>query len=151
MPVWFQNSYKDTAYISLVWFQPACSTEPWRKIGWYAAAPGAKVEVVSGDLRNLRNLNFAWFAVAGNSKGPTWSGKNWYRIRGDAKFDQCYTDDTGCNDLRPFIVGALNRDWLGVTILLLGPGAADQPNQGCAWGIPLFPPEPKPRKPGPHK
>jgi hypothetical protein len=154
MSLLFQNLYRDPAYISLVWFDPACGAVPWRKQGWFKADPGATVEVVKGDLRNVRNHNFAWFAVARDSSGPTWAGDTGYRVPLNAAFNQCHMDDTGCNVIRQFFVGRLSEDWMGVTIVLVAPGAADQPNQGFVWGIPIFPPEPpkpKPPKPGPHK
>ena len=151
MPLSFQNSYKDTAYVSLVWFDRSCGAVPWRKSGAYAVAPGKTVEVVRGDLRSLPNHNFAWFAVAANSSGPTWAGNTHYRIPSNAAFNQCHLDDTGCDRLRPFFVGRISEDWVGLTILLLAPGAPDQPNQGCVWGIPLYPLPPTPPKAGPHK
>jgi len=151
MSLSFQNSYRDTAYVSLVWFDRSCGAVPWRKTGWFVVAPGKTVEVVPGDLRNQPNHNFAWFAVAGNDSGPTWSGNTFYRIPRNAAFSQCHMDDTGCNSLRPFFVGWISEEWLGLTILLLAPGAPDQPNQGCVWGIPVYPPTPKPPKVGPHK
>jgi hypothetical protein len=151
MPLLFQNSYKDTAYVSMVWFDRSCGDVPWKKMGWFVVAPGKTFEFFSGDLRNLPNHNFAWFAVAGNSSGPTWSGDTHYRIPTNAAFNQCHMDDTGCDNLRPFFVGRIFEDWLGLTILLLAPGASNQPNQGCVWGLPLYPPEPKPPKVGSHK
>lgn len=151
MPLLFQNSYKDTAYVSVVWFDRSCGAVPWKKMGWFAVAPGKTFEFFSGDLRSLPNPNFAWFAVAGNSSGPTWSGDTYYRVPTNAAFKQCHTDDSGCDILRPFFVGRIFEDWLGLTILLLAPGASDQPKQGCVWGIPLYPPEPKPPTLGSHK
>jgi hypothetical protein len=151
MSLSFQNLYKDTAFVAMVLFDRSCGNVPWRKMGFFAVAPGKTVEVLKGDLRNLPNHNFAWFAVAGNSSGPTWSGNTHYRIPTNAAFNQCHMDDTGCNILRPFFVGRIFEDWLGLTILLVAPGAPDQPNQGFVWGIPLYPPEPKPPKVGSHK
>lgn len=149
MPLWFQNFHTDTVYISLLWFDASCSPQPWRKIGWFSAAPQAKIEVVSGDLRDLSNREFGWFAESGGADGPSWSGDRWYKVPHNAAFNQCYDDDTGCNAVWPFHVGRLNEEWLGLTVLLVAPGAANRANQGCAWGSPLFPPDPPPPPPPP--
>src|SRR5215831_16269279 len=118
MSLFFQNSYKETAYLSVVWFDRSCGNVPWRKMGAFAVAPGKTLELVPGDLRNMANHNFAWFGVAGNSSGPTWSGDTPYRIPTNAAFNQCHMDDTGCDSLRPFFGGHISEDWVSLTILL---------------------------------
>ncbi|MBV8913663.1 MAG: hypothetical protein JOZ05_11565 [Acetobacteraceae bacterium] len=138
MPLSFQNLYTETTYVALLWFDPGCSPDPWRKIGWYEVPPGQTVEVVGDDLRTLADPNFAWFVDTG-ADGPCWSGDRWYRVPHNAAFDQCYDDDTGCNALWPFIAGTLDTEWIGFTIMLLAPGNPDQSDQGCAWGSPQYP------------
>jgi hypothetical protein len=106
MPLSFQNLTTDMVYVSLLWHDPSCSPEPWRKKGWWAIAPGATVLCRSEDLRTLANSNFAWFANNW-ADGPCWSGDRWYKVPHNAAFDQCYSDDTGCNATFPFIAGGL--------------------------------------------
>ena len=139
MPLSFQNLYSQTAYVALLWFDPGCSPDRWRKIGWFAVDPNQTVQVVGDDLQTLKTPYFGWFADTG-ADGPCWSGDHWYRVPHNAGFDQCYDDDTGCNAVWPFIAGALDTDWWGFTIMLLSPGKPDQASQGCAWGSVQEPP-----------
>src|SRR6185437_6082459 len=130
-----------TAYVALLLYDSGCSPDPWRKSGWYRIDPGQTVEIFGTDLRDLATPNWAWFADTG-ADGPSWSGGNWYRVPHNAAFNQCYDDDTGCNALWAFKAASFSPEWSGLTVVLLGPGNADQANQGCAWGIPVYPPPP---------
>jgi hypothetical protein len=137
MGLWFQNAYSDTVYIALLWYDPGCNP-PWRKSGWYEAAPGTSIEVIGGNLQTVQDPNFAWFAQAEWADGPCWSGDpahNWYAIPHNAAFDQCYSDEAGCNAAYPFIAGVLDPAWTDFTIALLAPGTAGQGFQGLAAGI----------------
>jgi hypothetical protein len=40
----FQNLYTETAYVALLWFDPGCNPDPWRKSGWYAVPRNRWVE-----------------------------------------------------------------------------------------------------------
>jgi hypothetical protein len=142
MGLWFENAYTDTVYIALLWYDPGCSPDPWRKVGWYVAAPGASVRVVGGDLKNVQDRNFAWFAQADWADGPCWSGDpahNWYAIPHNAAFNQCYDDNTGCNAAYPFVADTLDSGATDFTIVLLEPGTAGQGFQGWASSIPGLP------------
>ena len=44
MPLSFQNLYTETAYVALLWFDPGCNPDPWRKSGWYAVPRNRWVE-----------------------------------------------------------------------------------------------------------
>lgn len=144
MSLSFQNAYTEDVYIALLWFDNTCKPDPWRKIGWFLAAPGETVEVFSGDLQQLQDPNWAWFAEAGYADGPCWSGDpnhSYYAIPHNASFDQCYDDNTGCNAGYPFITAQFDARWGSLTILLLGPGTAGQGFQGFAWAVPQFLPQ----------
>ena len=54
MGLWFQNGYTDPVYVALLWYDPGCSPDPWRKSGWYEVAPSSSVEIVGADLRSIR-------------------------------------------------------------------------------------------------
>ena len=138
MGLWFQNGYTDPVYIALLWYDPGCSPEPWRKSGWYEVAPSSSVEIVGADLRSISDSNFAWFAQADWADGPCWSGDpahNWYAIPHNAAFDQCYSDNTACNAAYPFIAQTLSRSSADWTVVLLQPGTAGQGFQGCYYGV----------------
>jgi Papain-like cysteine protease AvrRpt2 len=139
MGLWFQNGYTDPVYIAMLWYDPGCSGEPWRKSGWYEVASGSSVEIVGANLQTIPDPNFAWFAQADWADGPCWSGDpahSWYAIPHNAAFSQCYSDNAGCNAAYPFNVAALNRSSPDWTIVLLEPGAAGRGFQGCSFGFP---------------
>ena len=138
MGLWFQNGYTDPVYIALLWYNPGCGATPWQKSGWYEVAPGSSIEIVGADLRSIPDSNFAWFAQADWADGPCWSGDpahNWYAIPHNAAFDQCYSNNTGCNAAYPFNAATLSRSSSDWTIVLLQPGAAGQGFQGCSFGF----------------
>ncbi|HTA13605.1 MAG TPA: hypothetical protein VK781_01955 [Solirubrobacteraceae bacterium] len=141
MPLSFQNAYTETAYVALLLFDSGCSPDPWSKSGWYRIEPNQTVEIFGTDLRTLPTPNWAWFADTG-ADGPSWSGDHWYRVPHNAAFNKCYDDDTDCNAVWAFRAVTFSPDWSGFTIVLMGPGAADRGEQGCAWGIPEYPPPP---------
>ena len=138
MGLWFQNGYTDPVYIAMLWYDAGCSGEPWRKSGWYQVASGSSAEIVGANLQSIPDSNFAWFAQADWADGPCWSGDpahNWYAIPHNAAFDQCYSDNTGCNAAYPFNAATLSRSSSDWTIVLLQPGAAGQGFQGCSFGF----------------
>jgi hypothetical protein len=137
MGLWFQNAYTDPVYVAILWFDPSCSGEPWRKSGWYLVASGSSVEIVGADLRSIPDSNFAWFAQADWADGPCWTGdlSHNYAIPHNAAFDQCYADNTGCNAAYPFNTATLSRSSADWTIVLLQPGVAGRTFQGCSYGM----------------
>ena len=142
MALKFENAHSQTVYIALLWFDENCDP-PWRKQGWFAAEPSQTIEIHDDDLQLLPDRNWAWFAQAGYADGPCWSGDlpHDYAIPHNAAFDQCYSDETGCNARYPFKASQFPGGWNGVTIILLAPGTAGQENQGFAWAIPDYLPE----------
>ena len=138
MGLWFQNGYTDPVYIAILWYDPGCGAEPWRKSGWYEVASGSSIEIVGANLQSIPDPNFAWFAQADWADGPCWSGDpahNWYAIPHNAAFDQCYSDNTGCNAAYPFNAATLSRSSADWTIVLLQPGVAGKGFQGCSYGF----------------
>ncbi len=94
----FQNLYKITVFIAFVYGDTACSPNHFRKQGWWTVAPGQTLTVWNVDLRRV-NRHAAFYAEEfKDSGGATWSGtgNNLYRIR-DVAFNQCYDDNTNCN------------------------------------------------------
>ena len=133
MGLWFQNGYTDPVYIAILWYDPGCGAEPWRKSGWYEIASGSSIEIVGANLQSIPDPNFAWFAQADWADGPCWTGDpahNWYAIPHNAAFDQCYSDNAGCNAAYPFNAATLSRSSADWTIVLLQPGAAGKGFQG---------------------
>lgn len=138
MGLWYQNSYTDPVYVAILWFDPGCNGEPWRKSGWYKVDPGSAVEIVGANLQTIPDPNFAWFAQADGADGPCWSGDpahNWYAIPHNAAFSQCYSDNNGCNAAYPFNAATLSQSSADWTIVLLQPGIAGQGHQGCSFGM----------------
>jgi hypothetical protein len=139
MGLWYQNAYTATVYVAILWYDPSCGGgQPWRKVGWYAVASGSSVEAVGANLKSIPDPNFAWFAQADGADGPCWSGDpahNWYAIPHNAAFDQCYSDNAGCNAAYPFNAATLSKSTVDWTIILFQPGAAGQGFQGCSYGV----------------
>ena len=138
MGLWYQNGYTDPVYVAILWFDSGCSGQPWRKSGWYLVAPGSSVEIVGANLKTIPDSNFAWFAQADWADGPCWSGDpahNWYEIPHNAAFNQCYSDNSGCNAAYPFNAETLGRSSIDWTIVLLQPGVAGRGFQGCSYGM----------------
>ena len=105
--------------------------------------PGRTVQVYSGELAQLPDLNWGWFAEV-YADGPCWFGDpnhNFYAIPRISGFNQCYDDNNGCNAGYPFNVGRFDPLMKSFTVILLGPGAAGQGFQGFAWGIPTYLPQ----------
>jgi Papain-like cysteine protease AvrRpt2 len=137
MGLWFQNAYTDPVYVAILWFDPSCSGQPWRKSGWYLVASGSSVEIVGANLQSIPDSNFAWFAQADWADGPCWTGdfSHNYAIPHNAAFNQCYTDNTGCNAAYPFNNATLSRSSADWTIVLFQPGVAGRTFQGCSYGM----------------
>jgi hypothetical protein len=137
MALSFENAWSQTVYIAIIWFDSACSP-PWQKVGWYVANPGQTVQIYSGNLLDLPNPNWAWFAQAGYADGPCWSGDagHRYRVAHNNSFDQCLeNNDAAMNAEYPFKATQFAQGWNDVNVILLGPGEAGQLNQGFAWPI----------------
>jgi hypothetical protein len=142
MSLSFWNSYTEPVYVALLMPDDECNPA-WRKSGWYVVNPGDTVQVFTGDLQQLPDPNWAWFAQAGGADGPCWSGDpqhHLYAVPHNAGFGQCYADLDGCNAAYPFISATFSPEWSSLTVVLLGPGTAGQGFQGFAGGLPVYVP-----------
>jgi hypothetical protein len=74
------------------------------------------------DLRNVNRYAAFYAEEFRDAGGATWSGtgNNWYLIS-DLGFDQCYDDDTNCNQ-QPDFIGLDFAGYSDVTVVL-GPAA----------------------------
>ena len=137
MALSFENAWTQTAYIAIIWFDSACDP-PWQKVGWYVAQPGQTVQIYGGNLLDLPNPNWAWFAQAGYADGPCWSGDagHQYRVAHNQSFNQCLeNNDAAMNAEYPFKATQFVQGWNDVNVILLAPGEAGQLDQGFAWPI----------------
>jgi hypothetical protein len=104
MALEFQNLYRNTVWIALVYGDNGCGPTRFRKQGWWAVNPGQTRKLWDVDLRRV-NRNASFYAQEFRmSGGATWdgTGNRWYRIR-DLAFSQCYDDNTGCNQQPNFV------------------------------------------------
>ena len=104
MPLYFTNQYVNTIWIAFLYFDGGCGGTPFRKQGWWQVDPGATFNAWNTDLRTV-NRHAAFYAEEyKDAGGSTWSGtgNNWYLIS-DVAFNQCYDDNTNCNQQPDFV------------------------------------------------
>jgi uncharacterized membrane protein len=118
MPLYFVNLYPNTIWIAFLYYDPACTPTPFRKQGWWQVNSQQIFNAWDTDLNNV-NPNAAFYAEEFRDEGgATWSGtgNNWYQIS-DVRFDQCYDDNTNCNQQPDFVPLDFGRQgpviWLG--------------------------------------
>jgi len=126
MALYFQNQYSDTVWIAFLYEDASCGAVPWRKLGWWQVDSGDKFNAWNTDLRDV-NRYAAFYAEGGD--GSTWSGSGsmWYRIT-EARFNQCYEDNTNCNISRDF--NPLDFDGYADVVVTLGPKPGQVDVQG---------------------
>lgn len=155
MSLSFENTYSnETAYVALVWFDDTCNPHTWRKMGWFHIPPGETVVVFPGDLQELPDRNWAWFAQLGGADGPCWSGDprhHYYSVPHNLGFNQCFDNNSGCNAAYPFVAAVFNPEWVSMTVILLFAGEAGLGFQGSTIVDPTLinPPPPPPPPPQP--
>jgi uncharacterized membrane protein len=136
MALYFQNRFSDTVWIAFLYNNPGCGANggvPWRKLGWWRVDPGQTFNAWNTDLRTV-NRYVAWYAEEfRDGGGATWSGtgNNWYSIP-DVGFNQCYSDESHCNQQPDF--NALDFAGNSDVLVVLGPRAGQRQEQ--EW-IPL--------------
>lgn len=122
MSLSFKNSYSDTIWIAFLYYDPGCNGAPFRKLGWWQVNPGDTFNAWNTDLRNVSRYAAFYAEEFKDSGGATWSGigNNWYLIP-DGGFNQCYGDNSNCNQQPDFI----NLDFAGMAdmTVTLGPAA----------------------------
>jgi hypothetical protein len=134
MALYFQNAYSSTVWFSFLYYDTSCAGTPFRKLGWYRLDPGQTLNLWDTDLRYVGPAAF-YAEEWRDSGGATWSGtgNNWYPIR-DVGFDQCFDDDTGCNQQPDFIPLDFNG-FVDVTVTL-GPIAGQLDVHGTLPPLP---------------
>jgi uncharacterized membrane protein len=140
MSLYFINHYSDAVWIAFMYSDAGCGGTPWRKTGWWQLNPGETFNGWNTDLRTVNRYAYFYAEEYKDSGGATWSGtgNNWYLIS-DGAFNQCYDDNTNCNQQPDFVQldfkkadnGAADFIDLNVT---LGPG---QGQLGVIGSVPI--------------
>jgi hypothetical protein len=128
MSLYFINHYPAAIWIAFLYYDSGCSGTPFRKTGWWQVNPGETFNAWNTDLRTV-NRHAAFYAEEfKDSGGATWSGtgNSWYRIS-DMAFNQCYDDNTNCNQQPDFVQLDFRKADNGVAdfidlMITLGPG-----------------------------
>jgi uncharacterized membrane protein len=105
MSLEFKNSYRDTIWIAFAYHDTTCGGTPWRKMGWWQVLSGQTFNAWNTDLQSVNRYAAFYAEEFKGSGGATWSGtgNNWYLIS-DSQFDQCYDDNTNCNQQPDFVL-----------------------------------------------
>jgi uncharacterized membrane protein len=103
MGLHFQNQYRNTVSIAFVYGDTACGSK-FRKQGWWNVGPGQTFTIWNVDLRTVNRFACFYAEEFKGGGGATWSGtgNKWFSIR-DVAFNQCYEDNTGCNQQPNFV------------------------------------------------
>ncbi len=104
MALYFLNETPNTIFIAFLYFDNGCGGTPFRKLGWWQVDPGEKFNAWNTDLSTVNRYAAFYAEEYIDSGGATWSGtgNNWYLIP-DLKFNQCYDDNTNCNQQPDFV------------------------------------------------
>jgi Protein of unknown function (DUF1036) len=100
----FQSLHNGTIWIALLYGDTGCGATPFRKQGWWAVSPGQTRTLWNVPLYNVNRFAAFYAEEFKDSGGATWSGtgNGWYRIP-DIAFNQCYDDNTNCNQQPNFV------------------------------------------------
>jgi uncharacterized membrane protein len=103
MALLFQNQYNKTLWIALLYGDTACGSK-FRKQGWWNVDPGQTRNIWNVDLRRVNRFACFYAEEFKGGGGATWSGtgNRFFQIR-DVAFNQCYEDNTGCNQQPNFV------------------------------------------------
>jgi uncharacterized membrane protein len=95
MGLYFHSDYpKATLYLAVMLPDSSCkSGGEFRKQGWWKIVYGDTVEVLSGDLTKVIAGGYCYY-YAHAEDGTVWAGP-YDTLVSDAKFNQCYGDETG--------------------------------------------------------
>jgi hypothetical protein len=135
MALYFQNLYSDTIWFAFLYFDPSCSGTSFKKIGWYQVNPGQTINFWNTDLRSVNRYAAFYAEEYRDSGGATWSGtgNNWYLVP-DVAFNQCYDDNTNCNQQPDFV--PLDFNGFSDMTVTLGPAAGQLNVQGSLPPLP---------------
>jgi Protein of unknown function (DUF1036) len=128
MSLVFTSQYPAPIWIAFLYSDAGCGGTPFRKLGWWQVNPGENFVAWNTDLRTVNRYAAFYAEEFKDSGGATWSGtgNSWYRIS-DVGFNQCYDDNTNCNQQPDFIqldfkkADNGNADFIDLSITL-GPG-----------------------------
>ena len=129
MGLYFQNLYPDTIWVAFLYYDPGCSPTSFRKMGWWQVNSGETFNAWNTDLRNVSRYAAFYAEEYRDAGGATWngSGNNWYLIS-DGAFDQCYDDNTNCNQQPDFV--PLDFNGFADVTVVLGPESGQLDIQG---------------------
>ena len=104
MPLEFENQYHNKIWIALVYGDNGCGPTRFRKQGWWAVNSGQTRNLWDVDLQRVNRFATFYAEEFKDSGGATWdgTGNRWYRIPNVA-FNQCYDDNTNCNQQPNFV------------------------------------------------
>jgi uncharacterized membrane protein len=99
----FQNQYHSKIFVALVYGDTGCASK-FRKQGWWAIDPGQTRSIWNVNLQKVNRFASFYAEEFKGGGGATWngSGNKWFMIR-DVGFNQCYEDNTGCNQQPNFV------------------------------------------------
>lgn len=99
----FQNQYHNSIWIALVYGDKTCGSR-FRKQGWWRVEPGQTRNIWDVNLQRVNRFASFYAQEFKGGGGATWdgTGNRWFLIR-DVAFDQCYEDNTGCNQQPNFV------------------------------------------------
>jgi hypothetical protein len=99
----FQNQYRNTLYIAFVYGSQSCASK-FKKQGWWGVDPGQTRSIWDVNLQTVNRFASFYAEEFKGGGGATWNGtgNQWYQIP-DVGFDQCYEDNTGCNQQPNFV------------------------------------------------
>ena len=99
----FQNQYHNTIWIALVYGDKACGSK-FKKQGWWSVDPGQTRNIWDVNLQRVNRFASFYAQEFKGGGGATWNGtgNRWFLIR-DVAFNQCYEDNTGCNQQPNFV------------------------------------------------
>src|SRR5262245_9939718 len=122
MALYFQNLYPNTVWIAFLYYDPGCVGVQFRKLGWWGVLRGQTFNAWNTDLRSVNRYAACYAEEYRDSQGATWSGTsdNWYLIS-DVAFNQCYDDNTNCNQQPDFV--PLDFSGSADVFVVLGPDA----------------------------
>jgi hypothetical protein len=98
MALYFHNNYpKATIYVTIAVPDSSCSLGgAFRKQGWWKIAYGHTVKLLSGDLDTVIAGGYFYYNAHAED-GTVWAGP-YLTLVSNAKFNQCYGDDTGMTE-----------------------------------------------------
>jgi hypothetical protein len=137
MALYFRNLYSDTVWVAFLYNDAGCGNVPFRKLGWWQVNSGETFNAWNTDLRNVGRYAAFYAEEYRDAGGATWngSGNNWYLIS-DIAFDQCYSDNSNCDQQPDFV--PLDFNGFSDVYVVLGPKAGELNIQGS---MPPLPPQ----------